>query len=81
MDALERLEKGVGRLVGLLDQAREENGRLKAEIEYLKKRQAELTGENDSLKSAAEARRARIREALDRLRRLLARIREYDNLE
>lgn len=81
MDALDRLELEVNRLLARLDELKAEASALREELSGLKQENIELAAANRALKDAQLRADALRMEALRRLEALLRRIREYGGAE
>lgn len=71
MDAVERLENSVNRLLGRHEELRRDNDRLRAQA-------ASLTEENDKLRATLSRERAMRAEALRRVEFILDKLRDLD---
>lgn len=79
MDALEKLQDGIGVLLARLELLKQENSRLQTENLMLANDRKNLADANKALLASLNQERALRGEALERIDALLCRIREHNN--
>ena len=80
MELLEQLEARIGDILALQDRLKNENTRLREEIEADVAAKASLEGENRKLRDALAQEEAMRNEAVKRIDALLRKIQEHDSV-